>query len=127
MTKEILIEVFKNKACADGIPVSYQDGGFKFDIKNDPNDVFSFTNIVYITIEKKGLKHYIIYEKVSLEISKDEYDELLKIYEDTKLEYDRTKEEEDKRIYNKNVQELLDIYKTCVSSTRKVLVEKKNK
>ena len=122
MTKEILIEVFKNKACSDDVtPNDYGKGAFSFWINKEGS---SSGELVDIRILETLFKFFIRYENVSFEITKNEFDELFLIYGKRKNENNKIKEEQEKIKYNKNVSELLEMYKKTVSNQRKVLIEK---
>ena len=122
MKKEILIEVFKNKACSEEVtPNDYGSGAFSFWLNKDGAII---GQLVDIRIFKTLFKFFIRYESVSFEISEAEFNELSLIYNKKKEEYDRIQTEKEKVRYNINLEDLLEIYKGVVVNERKVLIEK---
>jgi hypothetical protein len=121
MDKNILIEVFKSKACTDGEPQNWGNGSFSFSIPNG-NSIFSTTVDIRILGEKG--KYYIRYENIKFEITEKEHEELRVVYQKKKTEKDEIEREKDRMLYEKNSNDILAIYRNSITQNRKVLLEK---
>nr|QBM02806.1 hypothetical protein [uncultured archaeon] len=118
MDKDILIEIFKNKACSnvDSIPKDYCRGyGFDFWYNSD---------LVDIRIFQEENKYHIQYESISFKITKSEYVELFLLYDIKKKCVDKIIEEEKRQTHIKNSNSLTEIYQQIICQKRKVLIEK---
>jgi hypothetical protein len=117
--KNVLIEVFKNKSCSDdATPETYGDGAFSFWTGEN------MTKLVDVRIQTKLLQHYITYENVSFEITSNEYIELLEIHKSKYTEQMKKEAEIEKKIYNENIKDLLEIYNKSICNKREILFEK---
>ena len=119
MDKDILIEIFKNKACSvDAFPKDFCRGyGFDFWYNND---------LVDIRIFQEKDKYYIQYETILFEITKSEYDELFLLYNTKQKELNRILEEEKRQAHIKNSNSVIEMYQQIISQKREVLIEKHN-
>lgn len=125
MNKDILIEIFKSKACINDISVPKSYGALhqlEFWIKSGN----FIDDLVDVHICEKNNQYYIKYETVLFDITKCEYDELLLLYAAKKKHIDKIKEEEDRQTYIKNTKSLMEMYQQIVTQKRNVLIEKTN-
>lgn len=123
MNKDILIEVFKHKACNGGKPEFYKEGSFSF----QHNDGGLLGKTVYIEIDKCKEKYYILFGTISEEITEEEFKELKSIFDSAKKEAQKIEEEKKKSEYIKECDIINNLYKDSVKQKRKILIEKNDK
>jgi len=122
MKKDILIEVFKFKANNGGQPENYGQGSFTF--WEGETTISTFQKLVDIRIDCKKEKYFIIFQNVSEEITKIEFEELKQIFLIKKEEFDKRQEEKKKLEYVKDCETLDNLYKKSIKQQRKILIEK---